>query len=103
MSMRTPLGQVRGLGSARTGPEHWPQQRLVAVLSSPLACALGCFVLGRAGGSSARGRGAAWAPWWVQRWANPPPDKAPADVLALFKESSDTPLSLALLSRGERR
>lgn len=31
MSLRSPLGQVRGLGSAKDGFEHWWLQRLTAV------------------------------------------------------------------------
>ena len=36
MSSRTPLAQVRGLGSAHTGTEHWWHQRLTAVANVPL-------------------------------------------------------------------
>jgi succinate dehydrogenase / fumarate reductase membrane anchor subunit len=36
MSSRTPLAQVRGLGSARSGTEHWWHQRLTAVANVPL-------------------------------------------------------------------
>ncbi len=31
MSMRTPLGMVRGLGSAKSGTDHWWGQRVTAV------------------------------------------------------------------------
>jgi succinate dehydrogenase / fumarate reductase membrane anchor subunit len=34
--MRTPLGQVRGLGSARSGTEHFWYQRLTAIANVPL-------------------------------------------------------------------
>jgi succinate dehydrogenase / fumarate reductase membrane anchor subunit len=34
--MRTPLGRVRGLGSARSGTEHFWLQRLTAVANVPL-------------------------------------------------------------------
>ena len=34
--MRTPLGKVRGLGSAREGTGHFWQQRLTAVANIPL-------------------------------------------------------------------
>ena len=34
--MRTPLGRVRGLGSAREGTEHFWRQRLTAVANIPL-------------------------------------------------------------------
>ena len=34
---RTPLGQVRGLGSAKEGSHHWWVQRLTAVALVPLS------------------------------------------------------------------
>ena len=34
--MRTPLGKVRGLGSAKDGTEHFWRQRLTAVANVPL-------------------------------------------------------------------
>ena len=37
MSMRSPLGRVRGLGSAREGADHFWQQRLTAVANIVLA------------------------------------------------------------------
>ena len=36
MSLKTPLGQVVGLGSAKDGTEHWWMQRLSAVALIPL-------------------------------------------------------------------
>jgi succinate dehydrogenase / fumarate reductase, membrane anchor subunit len=33
MKMETPLGRVRGLGSARSGAHHWWQERLTSVAS----------------------------------------------------------------------
>ncbi|MCH9672072.1 MAG: succinate dehydrogenase, hydrophobic membrane anchor protein [Gammaproteobacteria bacterium] len=36
MDLRTPLGRVRGLGSAKTGLHHWWAQRLTAVALVPL-------------------------------------------------------------------
>ena len=36
MTMRTPLGRVRGLGSAKEGVGHWWMQRLTAVALVPL-------------------------------------------------------------------
>ncbi len=36
MSMRTPLGRVRGFGSAKEGTEHFWRQRLTAVANIPL-------------------------------------------------------------------
>jgi succinate dehydrogenase / fumarate reductase membrane anchor subunit len=40
--MRTPLGRVRGLGSARSGTEHFWMQRVTAVANVPLSL----FVVG---------------------------------------------------------
>jgi len=37
MSLRTPLGRVRGLGSAKEGVDHWWGQRLSALALVPLA------------------------------------------------------------------
>ena len=36
MSLRTPLGHVRGLGSAKEGTHHWWAQRLTAIALIPL-------------------------------------------------------------------
>ena len=36
MSMRSPLGRVRGLGSAKTGTDHFWAQRVTAVALVPL-------------------------------------------------------------------
>ncbi len=41
-SMRTPLGRVRGLGSAKSGTEHFWLQRLTAIANLPLSL----FVIG---------------------------------------------------------
>lgn len=37
MSLRTPLGRVRGLGSAKSGLSHWRWQRITAVALVPLS------------------------------------------------------------------
>ncbi|MGJ8668835.1 MAG: succinate dehydrogenase, hydrophobic membrane anchor protein [Oceanococcus sp.] len=37
MSLRSPLGQARGLGSAKSGTQHWWMQRLTAVALVPLS------------------------------------------------------------------
>jgi succinate dehydrogenase / fumarate reductase membrane anchor subunit len=37
--MRTPLGRVRGYGSAKSGTEHFIQQRLTAIANVPLTIA----------------------------------------------------------------
>jgi succinate dehydrogenase / fumarate reductase membrane anchor subunit len=50
MSMRTPLGRVRGLGSAKSGTEDFWWQRLTAVALVPLSIAvivIGMGLLGR--------------------------------------------------------
>jgi len=39
MTMRTPLGQVRGLGSARSGTDHFWYQRVTAIANVPLTIA----------------------------------------------------------------
>ncbi len=43
MSLRTPLGRVRGLGAAKDGPGHWWAQRMTSVALVPLS--LGFVVL----------------------------------------------------------
>ena len=44
MNMRTPLGRVRGLGSARTGTEEFWLQRMTAIAGIPLTIA-GLFLV----------------------------------------------------------
>ena len=39
MTMRTPLGTVRGYGSAKSGTEHFWRQRVTAVANVPLTIA----------------------------------------------------------------
>lgn len=53
MSMRTPLGRVRGLGSAKSGTEHWWVQRVTAIASLPLLVFLVIFVIMHLGASRA--------------------------------------------------
>ncbi len=43
--MKTPLGMVRGLGSAKTGTEHWWLQRVTAIANIPLVLFLVAFIL----------------------------------------------------------
>ncbi len=50
MSLRTPLGRVRGLGSAKEGVEHWRMQRLTAVALVPLSLWFVFGLLGAIGG-----------------------------------------------------
>lgn len=59
MSIRTPLGKVRGHGSARSGTQHFWQQRLTAVALVPLTL---------------------WFVWAVVRYAGAPY----ADVVAFL-------------------
>ena len=49
MKLRTPLGLVRGLGSAKSGTEHWWLQRVTAVALIPLSLWFIVAVLGLAG------------------------------------------------------
>ncbi len=43
--MRTPLGIVQGLGSAKSGTEHWWIQRVTAIANIPLVLFLIIFIL----------------------------------------------------------
>ncbi|PKA40715.1 succinate dehydrogenase, hydrophobic membrane anchor protein [Rhizobium sullae] len=49
MDMRTPLGKVRGLGSAKEGTEHFWRQRLTAVANIPLIVFFVIFMIVYAG------------------------------------------------------
>lgn len=49
--MRTPLGKVRGLGSAKEGTDHFWKQRLTAVSNLILICFLVCLIIGLVGDS----------------------------------------------------
>ncbi|APO69520.1 succinate dehydrogenase, hydrophobic membrane anchor protein [Rhizobium mongolense] len=49
MDMRTPLGRVRGLGSAKEGTEHFWRQRLTAVANLPLIVFFVIFMIVYAG------------------------------------------------------
>lgn len=53
MSMRTPLSRARGLGSARTGTEHWWLQRVTAIANIPLILFMIGFVVAHLGASRA--------------------------------------------------
>ncbi len=52
-NMKTPLKQVRGLGSSKTGTEHFWQQRATAVANVPLLICMIWFVLAHLGASRA--------------------------------------------------
>jgi succinate dehydrogenase / fumarate reductase membrane anchor subunit len=45
MDMRTPLGKVRGLGSAKEGTDHFWRQRLTAVSNLVLIGFFVCFLI----------------------------------------------------------
>lgn len=49
MDMRTPLGKVRGLGSAKEGTDHFWRQRLTAVANVPLIIFFVIFMIVYAG------------------------------------------------------
>ena len=49
MDMRTPLGKVRGLGSAKEGTDHFWRQRLTAVANVPLLIFFVIFLVRYAG------------------------------------------------------
>ena len=49
MDMRTPLGKVRGLGSAKEGTDHFWRQRLTAVSNVPLLIFFVIFLVRYAG------------------------------------------------------
>ena len=53
MSMRTPLGKVRGLGSARDGTHHWWMQRVTAIANLPLMIFFIIFIIAHLGASRA--------------------------------------------------
>jgi succinate dehydrogenase / fumarate reductase membrane anchor subunit len=51
--MRTPLSRVRGLGSAKSGTEHWWLQRVTAIANIPLVLFMLVFVVMHLGASRA--------------------------------------------------
>lgn len=53
MMRKTPLGRVLGLGSAKSGTEHWWVQRVTAVAGIPLVVFLIGFVLAHIGATRA--------------------------------------------------
>jgi succinate dehydrogenase / fumarate reductase membrane anchor subunit len=50
---KTPLGLVRGLGSAKSGTEHWWVQRMTALAGIPLIVFLIVFVISHLGSTRA--------------------------------------------------
>jgi succinate dehydrogenase / fumarate reductase, membrane anchor subunit len=53
MSMKTPLGRVLGLGSAKSGTEHWWMQRVTAIAGLPLVVFLVVFIIAHLGATRA--------------------------------------------------
>jgi succinate dehydrogenase / fumarate reductase membrane anchor subunit len=53
-SLRTPLGKVRGLGSARSGTDHFFKQRVTALANVPLAVAFVFLVISLQGADHRR-------------------------------------------------
>ena len=51
--MKTPLGSVLGLGSAKTGTEHWWLQRVTAIANIPLVIFLIVFIIWHLGADRA--------------------------------------------------
>jgi succinate dehydrogenase / fumarate reductase membrane anchor subunit len=51
--MKTPLGTVLGLGSAKAGTEHWWLQRVTAIANIPLVIFLVVFILWHLGADRA--------------------------------------------------
>lgn len=61
--MRTPLGQVRGLGAAKSGTEHFWVQRLTAVANLPLSLIFVGVVIALSGSSHAGATALLASPW----------------------------------------
>lgn len=53
MSLRTPLSKARGLGSARSGTEHWWLERVTSLASIPLSIFLVIFIVANLGATRA--------------------------------------------------
>ncbi len=56
--MRTPLGRIRGLGSAREGTGHFAKQRLTAIANAVLALFVVAFLVAQNGAGYAETRAA---------------------------------------------
>src|SRR5918912_1819352 len=62
-TLRTPLGHVRGLGSARSGTRHFWHQRLTSIASIPLSIffvVLGIALIGRNQAAAVQILGSPW-------------------------------------------
>jgi succinate dehydrogenase / fumarate reductase membrane anchor subunit len=75
MSIQTPLGRVRGLGSAKSGVQHFWHQRLTAAALVPLTV---------------------WFVWIVARYAGAPH----ADVVAVLGHPINAALMLLFVVAG---
>jgi succinate dehydrogenase / fumarate reductase membrane anchor subunit len=53
MSNKTPLGLVRGLGSAKSGTEHWWLQQVSSIAAIPLLIFLVIFIIAHLGATRA--------------------------------------------------
>ena len=58
VDMRTPLGKVRGLGSAKEGTDHFWRQRLTAIANVPLITFFVTFLIAHSNSSYAEVRAA---------------------------------------------
>lgn len=56
MSLRSPLGRARGLGSAKSGTQHWWAQRLTAIALVPLTIWFVISMVAATGGDFASAR-----------------------------------------------
>src|SRR5207244_9578717 len=63
MSLRTPLGRVRGLGSARSGTQHFWHQRLTSVALVPLSIFFVVLVVALIGRNHAAAVQILGSPW----------------------------------------
>ena len=63
MSLQNPIGRVRGLGSAKSGSEHWWAQRLTAVALVPLTLWFIYSALALAGADYAAAKAWLATPW----------------------------------------
>jgi succinate dehydrogenase / fumarate reductase, membrane anchor subunit len=63
MSMRTTVKQVEGLGSAKSGTEHFWHQRLTAIANLPLIIFLVWFIISHLGASRAAVMGSVQNPF----------------------------------------
>ena len=63
MDMRTPLGKVRGLGSAKEGTDHFWRQRLTAAANVPLIIFFVWFIIAHSNSSYTEVRAALGNPF----------------------------------------